>query len=304
MGPIEATNPCGEQPLLPYESCNLGSINLSKCVKRRELDEGMLAGLVRTGVDFLNAIIDVNRFPIPEIQEMNAATRKIGLGIMGFADALIKLGIPYESDGALRFAERVMTLIQKVGHERSRELGAEKGSFPAIGKSIFTGEMRNSTVTTIAPTGSLHIIADTSSGIEPLFALAFQRQMAGRTVNMVNGLFVQAVSTRPGSADLIHRAMVEGSARNLPLPDELKDLFRTAPEISPEHHVRMQAAFQKHVDNAVSKTVNLPENATPEDISRIYELARSLGCKGITVYRYNSKPDQVLSRGCEVCRVD
>jgi ribonucleoside-diphosphate reductase alpha chain len=178
------------------------------------------------------------------------------------------------------------------------------GSFPAIGKSIFSGEMRNSTVTTIAPTGSLHIIADTSSGIEPLFALAFQRQMAGRTVPMVNGLFVQAVSSLPRSADLIHQAMVEGSARNLPIPDEMKDLFRTAPEISPEHHVRMQAAFQKYVDNAVSKTVNLPEKATPEDITRIYELARSLGCKGITVYRYNSKPDQVLSRGCEVCKVD
>jgi ribonucleoside-diphosphate reductase alpha chain len=304
MGPIEATNPCGEQPLLPYESCNLGSINLSRCVRRRELDEGMLTDLVRTGVDFLDAIIDVNRFPIPEIQEMNLATRKIGLGIMGFADALIKLGIPYESDEALRFAERVMSLIQKVGHERSKELGAEKGSFPAIGKSAFKGEMRNSTVTTIAPTGSLHIIADTSSGIEPLFALAFQRQMAERTVPMVNELFVQAVSSFPRSTDLIHRAMVEGSARNLPISDEMKDLFRTAPEISPEHHVRVQAAFQKHVDNAVSKTVNLPENTTPDDIARIYELARSLGCKGITVYRYNSKPDQVLSRGCEVCRVD
>jgi ribonucleoside-diphosphate reductase alpha chain len=304
MGPIEATNPCGEQPLLPYESCNLGSINLSRCVKRRELDEGMLTDLVRTGVDFLDAIIDVNRFPIPEILEMNLATRKIGLGIMGFADALIKLGIPYESDEGLRFAERVMSLIQEVGHERSRELGAEKGSFPAIGKSTYSGEMRNSTVTTIAPTGSLHIIADTSSGIEPLFALAFQRQMAGRTVNMVNELFVQAVSSINRATDLIHRAMVEGSARNLTIPDDMKDLFRTAPEISPEHHVRMQAAFQKHVDNAVSKTVNLPENATPDDIARIYELARSLGCKGITVYRYNSKPDQVLSRGCEVCRVN
>jgi len=304
MGPIEATNPCGEQPLLPYESCNLGSINLSRCVQKRELDEGMLAGLARTGVDFLDAIIDVNRFPIPEIQEMNLATRKIGLGIMGFADALIRLGIPYESGEALRFAERVMALIQKVGHERSEELGAEKGSFPAIGKSVFSGAMRNSTVTTIAPTGSLHIIADTSSGIEPLFALAFERQMAGRTVPMVNELFVQAVSRRPRSADLIHQALVEGSARNLPLPDDMKDLFRTAPEISPEHHVRMQAAFQKYVDNAVSKTVNLPETATPGDIARIYELARTLGCKGITVYRYNSKPDQVLSRGCEVCRVD
>ena len=304
MGPIEATNPCGEQPLLPYESCNLGSINLSRCVQKRELDESMLAGLARTGVDFLDAIIDVNRFPIPEIQEMNLATRKIGLGIMGFADALIRLGIPYESGEALRFAERVMALIQKVGHERSEELGAEKGSFPAIGKSVFSGAMRNSTVTTIAPTGSLHIIADTSSGIEPLFALAFERQMAGRTVPMVNELFVQAVSRRPRSADLIHQALVEGSARNLPLPDDMKDLFRTAPEISPEHHVRMQAAFQKYVDNAVSKTVNLPETATPGDIARIYELARTLGCKGITVYRYNSKPDQVLSRGCEVCRVD
>ncbi|MDD1667946.1 MAG: ribonucleoside-diphosphate reductase, adenosylcobalamin-dependent, partial [Methanomicrobiales archaeon] len=304
LGPIEATNPCGEQPLLPYESCNLGSINLAKCVKRRELDEEMLAGLVRTGVDFLDAIIGVNRFPIPEIQEMNLATRKIGLGIMGFADALILLGIPYESGEALRFAERVMALIQEVGHERSEELGEEKGSFPAIGKSTYTGAMRNSTVTTIAPTGSLHIIADTSSGIEPLFALAFRRQMAGKTVNMVNGLFVQAVSRLPRSSEIVHRAMSEGSAKGLHIPDELKDLFRTAPEISPEHHVRMQAAFQKHVDNAVSKTVNLPEDATPGDIARIYELARSLGCKGITVYRYNSKPDQVLSRGCEVCRVD
>jgi ribonucleoside-diphosphate reductase alpha chain len=304
LGPIEATNPCGEQPLLPFESCNLGSINLARCVKRRELDEGMLTGLARTGVDFLDAIIDVNRFPIPEIQEMNLRTRKIGLGIMGFADALIMLGIPYESGEALRFGERVMALIQEVGHERSRELGAVKGSFPAIGKSTFTGEMRNSTVTTIAPTGSLHIIADTSSGIEPLFALAFQRRMAGRTVNMVNGLFVQAVSRLPGSSGIIHRAMAEGTAKDLPVPDDLKELFRTAPEISPEHHVRMQAAFQKHVDNAVSKTVNLPETATPGDIARIYELARSLGCKGITVYRYNSKPDQVLSRGCEVCRVD
>jgi ribonucleoside-diphosphate reductase alpha chain len=304
MGPIEATNPCGEQPLLPYESCNLGSINLAQCVKRRELDEGMLTGLARTGVDFLDAIIDVNRFPIPEIQEMNLATRKIGLGIMGFADALILSGIPYESDEALRFAERVMALIQEAGHERSRELGAEKGSFPAIGKSTYSGEMRNSTVTTIAPTGSLHIIADTSSGIEPLFALAFRRQMAGETVNMVNRLFVQAVSRLPGSSEIIHRAKAGGTAGDLPVPDELKELFRTAPEISPEHHVRMQAAFQKHVDNAVSKTVNLPETATPGDIARIYELARSLGCKGITVYRYNSKPDQVLSRGCEVCKVD
>jgi ribonucleoside-diphosphate reductase alpha chain len=304
LGPIEATNPCGEQPLLPFESCNLGSINLAKCVKRRELDEGMLTDLARTGVDFLDAIIDVNRFPIPEIQEMNLRTRKIGLGIMGFADALIMLGIPYESEEALRFGERVMALIQEVSHERSRELGAGKGSFPAIGKSTFAGEMRNSTVTTIAPTGSLHIIADTSSGIEPLFALAFQRKMAGRTVNMMNGLFVQAVSRLPGSSGIIHRAMTEGTAKDLPVPDDLKELFRTAPEISPEHHVRMQAAFQKHVDNAVSKTVNLPETATPGDIARIYELARSLGCKGITVYRYNSRPDQVLSRGCEVCRVD
>jgi ribonucleoside-diphosphate reductase alpha chain len=219
MGPIEATNPCGEQPLLPYESCNLGSINLSGCVRRRDLDEGMLSELARTGVDFLNAIIDVNRFPIPEIQEMNAATRKIGLGIMGFADALIKLGIPYESGEALRFAEGVMSLVQKAGHERSAELGGELGSFPAIGKSTYTGAMRNSTVTTIAPTGSLHILAGTSSGIEPLFALALERQMAGRTVPMVNQLFIQAVSRLPRSADLIHRALVEGAARNLPIPD-------------------------------------------------------------------------------------
>jgi ribonucleoside-diphosphate reductase alpha chain len=304
LGPLEATNPCGEQPLYPYESCNLGSVNLARCVRGGDLDEVLLRETCRTAVDFLDAVIDVNRFPLPEIRTRTLLTRKIGLGIMGLADALILMGIPYESGEALRFAERVMSHVQEEGHARSRELGEEKGSFPAIDRSRYLGAMRNATVTTVAPTGSLHLIADTSSGIEPLFALSYRRKMAGSEAEITSPLFLEAISAIPHGTDFLAKVRETGSAQDLPIPDDMKELFRTAPEITPEFHVRMQAAVQKHVDNAVSKTVNLPQGASVDEISRIFSLARSMGCKGITVYRYRSKREQVLSHGCDVCKVD
>ncbi|MFA4876303.1 MAG: adenosylcobalamin-dependent ribonucleoside-diphosphate reductase [Methanoregula sp.] len=304
LGSIETTNPCGEQPLLPYESCNLGSVNLSRCIRKGELDEERVQTVTSLGVRFLDAVIDINRFPVPIIRKKTLETRKIGLGIMGLADALILMGIPYESGDALRFADRTMALIARKARETSRELGEEKGSFPAIGKSVFTGAMRNATVTTIAPTGSLHIIAGTSSGIEPLFSLAGTRQTGNRTVTLIHPLLKKYLLTISPGRDILTLVRRTGSLATAPVPDGVKELFRTAMEISPEHHVRMQATVQKHVDNAVSKTVNLPEDAGTDEICRIFMLARSLGCKGITVYRYNSRRDQVLSRGCETCRVD
>jgi len=304
LGRIEATNPCGEQPLLPFESCNLGSINLCRCIVRGELDDERLRDTARLGVQFLDAVIDVNRFPLPQIRDMTLQTRKIGLGILGLADALIAQGIPYESDEALRFAGRTMEMIAREARDTSRELGEEKGSFPAIDRSIFTGPMRNATTTTIAPTGSLHIIAGTSSGIEPVFALAGTRRIGTTRVEQVHPLLKRYLAHRRHRHDILALVKRTGSLQTAPVPDEVRDLFRTATEISPEHHVRMQAVVQEHVDNAVSKTVNLPEKTDTREISRLFLLARSLGCKGITVYRVNCRPDQVLVRGCEMCRVD
>jgi ribonucleoside-diphosphate reductase alpha chain len=304
LGPMEATNPCGEQPLYAYESCNLGSINLARCVRSHDIDLDFLTSLVRNGVDFLDSIIDVNRFPFPEIEENTLRTRKIGLGIMGFAEALVFLDIPYESNEALAFADRVMSHIQREARARSRELGEEKGPFPAIDKSIFSENMRNATVTTIAPTGSLHIIADTSSGIEPLFSLAYTRKLNGRILQFVSDPVLEKLGKFGSKKEIIRQIEKEGSAQNLHIPDDIKNLLKTAPEISPEFHVRLQATVQKHVENSVSKTINLAETATVQQIKSIYMLARDLKCKGITVYRYNSKKEQVLSRGCEICRVD
>ncbi len=302
LGPIEATNPCGEQPLYPYESCNLGSINLARCIRNGEVDMDLLASIVRSGVEFLDDVIDVNHFPIMEIHQMNLRTRKIGLGVMGFAEALILLDIPYESKEALAFADRVMGFVQKTARETSRELGERKGSFPAVDQSIFSGPMRNATVTTIAPTGSLHIIADTSSGIEPLFSLIYTRSINGVPVRFVSTPVMEKLAAT--GKDWIEEVERTGSVQALPLPDDTKDLLKTALEISPEFHVRMQATIQSHVENAVSKTTNLPDTATVREITSLFLLARDLHCKGITVYRYNSKRNQVLSRGCEVCRVD
>lgn len=303
LGLIEATNPCGEQPLYPYESCNLGSVNLARCVRRHEIDSDLLAATVRCGIDFLDAVIDVNRFPLPEIRERTLATRKIGLGVMGFSEALIRLGIPYESREALRLAGSLMGSIQATARERSEELGAVKGSFPAIEGSIYSGDMRNATVTTIAPTGSLHLIAGTTSGIEPVFSFACTRTIDGQPVNIVSGLIHELLPETAGGRDVAEHVRRCGTIEGLPLGDLTQELFRTAIEIAPEHHVRMQAAFQEHVDNAVSKTVNLPELATPGEIARVFSLAHDLGCKGVTVYRYRSRPDQVISRGCDLCAI-
>ena len=304
LGTIEATNPCGEQPLLPFESCNLGSINLSRCITKGDMNEELVRSVTCSGVRFLDAVIDVNKFPLPEIKEKTLQTRKIGLGIMGLADALILMNIPYESQDALLFADRMMALVSREAHNASRELGEEKGSFPAIDKSIYPGAMRNATVTTIAPTGSLHLIAGTSSGIEPLFSLAGTRQIGNRSVVLVHPLLKKYLGTISSGKDILAHVKRTGTLTSAPIPETMKDLYKTATEISPDHHIRMQATVQKHVDNAVSKTVNLPADASVDEICRIFLLARSLGCKGVTIYRYNSKKDQVLSRGCETCRVD
>ena len=304
LGRIEATNPCGEQPLYPYESCNLGSINLARCVRKHDLDDDLLTEVVRSGIDFLDAVIDVNRFPLPEIREKTLATRKIGLGVMGFAEALIRLGIPYESAEALRFAGSLMERIQKTARERSGELGARKGSFPAIEGSVFSGAMRNATVTTIAPTGSIHLIAGTTSGIEPVFSLAYDRTIDGRPVSIISGLIGEFLPRTVDGKDVTGHIRRHGTVAGLPLDEHARDLFRTATEIEPGHHVRMQAAFQKHVDNAVSKTVNLPEGGTVDEITHIFSLAHDLGCKGTTIYRYRSRPDQIFSLGCDVCLID
>lgn len=304
LGPIEATNPCGEQPLLPYESCNLGSINLAGCVRKGDLDEELLLSVVRLGVEFLDGVIDINTYPVPEIREQTLSTRKTGLGVMGLADALISMDIAYESAEGLACTESIMRIIQEEAHATSEEIGLTAGSFPAIGQSCYTRAMRNATVTTVAPTGSLHLIAGISSGIEPLFSLAFSRTINGKVIRFVHPSVRDAIESMPRGHALMEQIQKSGSVQDLPIGDHEKELFRTAPEIDPEFHVRMQAAVQRHVDNAVSKTVNLPEHATPDDICRIFLLARDLGCKGITIYRYNSREDQVLSRGCDTCRVD
>jgi ribonucleoside-diphosphate reductase alpha chain len=304
LGTIEATNPCGEQPLLPFESCNLGSINLSRCIARGELDEEKVRTVTDHGIRFLDAVIDINRFPVPEIRAKTLLTRKVGLGVMGVADALIRMGIPYDSEEALRFADRMMALVSREARETSRQLGAEKGSFPAIDRSIWSGDMRNATVTTVAPTGSLHLIAGTSSGIEPVFSLVTSRRIGGRGITLVHPLLKKYLRSLHTGRDILAHVKRTGSLATAPVPDTIRELYKTATEISPEHHIRMQAAVQKHVDNAVSKTVNLPEDTGVDDICRLFLFARSLGCKGVTIYRYNSRKDQVLSRGCEMCRVD
>ena len=302
-GTIESTNPCGEQPLLPYESCNLGSINLSRMVKEGAgvVDWERLGDLVALAVRFLDDVIDVNRFPLPEIEQATLQSRKIGLGVMGFAEMLILLGISYRSPEAVRIAEEVMKFISDEARRASARLGEERGSFPLLGQSRLKGwaAMRNATLTTIAPTGTISIIAGTSSGIEPLFALAYVRNvLEGARLTEVSPLFERAAEERGIYSQKLQAELArKGSASGLAgVPEEMKDLFVTALEIPPEQHVRVQAAFQKYTDNAVSKTVNLAEKATVEDVRAVYHLAYDLGCKGVTVFRYGSR-SQVLYLG-------
>ncbi|RLF43828.1 MAG: ribonucleotide-diphosphate reductase subunit alpha [Thermoplasmata archaeon] len=303
VGQIEATNPCGEQPLLPYESCNLGSINLSKFVKNGDIDWKKLKEITWKAVHFLDNVIDMNKYPIPQIKKMTLANRKIGLGIMGFADMLIQLNIPYDSKEALKLAEKVMSFIQKEAKEASVELGKQRGSFPNFKGSIYDGKyeaMRNATVTTIAPTGSISIIAGCSSGIEPLFAISFVRNVLDEEDRLyeINPYF-EEIAKEMGffSEELLKKiADNNGSVQGIEeVPPEVQRIFITALDIPPEWHVRMQAAFQKYVDNATSKTINLRQDATVEDVRKAYMLAYELKCKGITVYRYGSRPEQVIS---------
>jgi ribonucleoside-diphosphate reductase alpha chain len=300
-GTIESTNPCGEQPLLPYESCNLGSINLARMVKAGEVDWERLGEAVALAVRFLDDVIDVNRFPLPEIEAATLQSRKIGLGVMGFAEMLILLDISYRSPQAVAMAEKVMSFISDEARSSSALLGEERGSFPLLEESSLKSwaAMRNATLTTVAPTGTISIIAGTSSGIEPLFALAYVRNvLEGAHLLEVSPLFQRAAEAREIYSQQLQSELARrGSASGLAgVPEDLQELFVTALEISPEQHVRVQAAFQKYTDNAVSKTVNLAEKATVEDVRAVYHLAYDLGCKGVTVFRYGSR-SQVLYLG-------
>ena len=325
LGAIESTNPCGEQPLLPYESCNLASINLARMVQytggpnavEAVIDWERLTRVVGTAVHMLDNVIDMNSYPIPEIEEMSKNTRRIGLGIMGFADLLIQLGVRYDSEEALQVAEQVMGHIQEQTSQASSRLAGDRGVFPAWEGSVYNhsgssgqtgtgGEalpMRNSAPTTIAPTGTISIIAGASSGIEPLFALSYVRNVMDNT-RLVEGYpYLEAVAKHEGfhSAELMEQLAEKGSLSRLDeglnVPQWVKDLFRTSHDISPEWHVRMQAAFQKYTDNAVSKTINFPHEAAIDDVREAYLMAYELGCKGITIYRDGSKAGQVLSTG-------
>jgi len=303
VGRIESTNPCGEQPLLPYESCNLGSINLSRMVEDGKVVWDKLRETVRNAVHFLDNVVDANVYPLKEIAEVTRANRKIGLGVMGFADMLIMLGVPYDSEEALELGEQVMKFIEEEAHKKSREIGEARGSFPNFEKSIWKDRysaFRNATVTTVAPTGTISIIAGCSSGIEPLFAVSFMRNvLGGARLFETNALFEETAKARGFySAKLLEEIARTGSVQKIAgVPDDVKRLFVTALDIDPVWHVKIQAAFQKSTDNAVSKTVNLPFEAKVEDVREIYDLAWQFKCKGVTVFRYGSKPEQVLYIG-------
>ncbi len=309
IGLIESTNPCGEQPLLPYESCNLGSINLSKVVKekdgRPEIDFELLKKITHRAVHFLDNVIDMNNYPLKEIEKKTKMNRKIGLGVMGYADMLIKLNIAYDSHEAIEVAESVMSFIQRESKIKSAELAINRGAFPTFEKSVYAekGEspLRNATTTTIAPTGTISILADTSSGIEPIFALAYVRNvMDNDRLLEVNPQFQDALRNFFSDDEIdsiMDKVAVHGSVRDIEeVPESIKRVFVTAHDISPLWHINTQAVCQKYVDNAVSKTVNFPNSATKEDIREVYDLAYELGCKGVTVYRDGSRDNQVLQK--------
>ena len=315
LGEIESTNPCGEQPLLPYEACNLGSINLARMVKTSissdsgSLQDGMidyerLSAVVKKAIHFLDNVIDMSKFPLPEIDRLAKGNRKIGLGVMGFADMLVQLGIPYSSDGAVMLAEDLMKFITSEARKASIELAKKRGAFPNYKGSIYDmhggPKVRNAAVTTIAPTGTLSIIANCSSGIEPLFAISFVKTVMDKDELLeVNPYFKErAVADGFYSDELMRTIAIMGGMNAMDsVPKDVKRVFVTSHDIEPEWHIKMQAAFQKYTDNAVSKTVNFSHNAEPKDVEKVYMTAYKLGCKGVTIYRDGSREEQVLSTG-------
>ena len=316
----EATNPCGEQPLLAYESCNLGSINLSNFAENRKVDWKRLGETIRISVRFLDNVIDANNYPLKEIEAITRANRKIGLGIMGFADLLYQLEVRYDSKKSLELADGLMGFVKKHADSASEELAGERGSFPNIGISVYPRPIRNATRTTIAPTGSLSMIADCSSGIEPNFALTYVKKvLGGRELLYVNRHF-EAYAREHGfySEQFMRELSSHGGIQHMDgIDDRAKMIFRVAHDISPEWHVKVQAGFQKHVDNGVSKTINFPSHATVEEVKRAFLMAHKLGCKGTTAYRDSSRGDQVLNiapvvsklplssrRICPVCNIN
>ena len=308
LGDIESTNPCGEQPLLPYESCNLGSLNLARMVTYTnddvKIDWDRMAEVITTAVHMLDSVIDMNEYPIPEIAEMSRKTRRIGLGVMGWSDLLIQMGIRYDSDAALQMADQVMQFIQQQTYRASAELASRREVFPEWSRSVYNRgsnpqPMRNSAPVTIAPTGTISIIAGASSGIEPLFALSYVRNVMDNTRLVEGNAYFEAVARHEGfySSELMEELANSGSLDDLDVPGWVKDVFRVSHDINPQWHVQMQGAFQTYTDNAVSKTINFPHDATVADVAAAYQGAYDLGCKGITVYRDGSKADQVLSTG-------
>lgn len=308
LGEIESTNPCGEQPLLPYEACNLGSVNLSRMLRHAEegpeVDWDRLADVVHRGVRFLDDVIEVNQYPLPQIGELACSNRKIGLGVMGWADMLIRLDLAYDSEEGVALGEKIMGFIDAEAKSASRKLAEERGAFPNFEGSIYDTQggapIRNATVTTIAPTGTLSIIANCSSGVEPLFAVSYVRTvMDNDRLIEVNPLF-EEIAVKRGfySRELMALIADHGSVHDIDdIPADVRRAFVTAHDIAPDWHIRMQAAFQKHCDNAVSKTVNFESDATPDDVRYVYDLAYDLGVKGVTIYRDGSKEGQVLTTG-------
>jgi ribonucleoside-diphosphate reductase alpha chain len=305
-GPIEATNPCGEQPLLPFESCVLGSVSLARFASGGEVDWAGLGAAVRDGVHFLDNVIDANTYPLPQIEAVTRAHRKIGLGVMGFADLLIAIGLPYDSDEAVALGGKLAGFVERESLAASAELAAERGPFARFSTSRWAASghppLRNATTTTVAPTGTISILAGCTSGIEPIYALSLVRRvLEGARLVEVHPRFRQIAEERGFWTDELAAALAEkGGARGhtgVAIPEDVQALFATAHDVAPEVHVRMQAAFQRHSHSAVSKTVNLPVSATPADVERIYRLAHELGCKGVTVYRDGSRSEQVLSFG-------
>jgi len=310
LGQVEATNPCGEQPLLPNEACNLGSLNVSKFARKSDdgemsIDWDEMERVVRLAVRFLDDVIEINPYPLPEIDQTVKSNRRIGLGIMGWADLLFILGIPYDSQEAIDLADRIMSFVKEKSHDQCAKLAEERGPFPNWSKSIYKDvrPMRNSTVTTIAPTGTISMIAGCSSGIEPIFALAFQHRVkqpdGERVLTFVNETFEQIAREKGFFSDaLMEEVAKRGTLHGIPgLPEDAARVFKTSHDISFEWHVRHQAAFQRYTDNGVSKTINLPNDATEQDVTAAYRLAWQLGCLGITVFRDGCKGEQVLNVG-------